>query len=204
MTDRKKFYVVWKGRQPGIYKSWAECAAQVSGYPEAKFKAFATEAAARQALAGDWRNYIGLKPVDHPLPAEVRVDSISVDAACDGSPGNLEYRGVDTKTGKVIFHVGPLKNGTANVGEFLAIVHALALLKKKKLSIPVYSDSRNAINWVKKRWVKTKLPRNEDTEQVWKLIDRALNWLAHNQYSNPLLKWETDKWGEIRADFGRK
>ena len=134
MSDRNKFYVVWKGRQPGIYKSWAECAAQVSGYPEAKFKSFATETAARQAFAGDWRDHIGLKPVDHPLPAEVRVDSISVDAACDGSPGNLEYRGVDTKTGKVIFHVGPLKNGTANVGEFLAIVHALALLKKKKLS----------------------------------------------------------------------
>jgi ribonuclease HI len=116
----------------------------------------------------------------------------------------LEYRGVDTKTGNVIFHIGPLKNGTANVGEFLAIIHALALLKKKELSIPVYSDSRNAISWVKNRRVKTKLPRNKDTEQVWKLIDRALDWLAHNQYSNPLLKWETDKWGEIRADFGRK
>ena len=204
MTDRNKFYVVWKGRQPGIYKSWAECAAQVSGYPQAKFKAFATESAARQALAGDWSDHIGLKSARRPLPAEVKAESISVDAACDGSPGNLEYRGVDTKTRKVIFHIGPLKNGTNNVGEFLAIVHALALLKKKKLSIPVYSDSRSAISWVKNQRVKTKLPRDNDTEQVWKLIDRALDWLAQNQYSNSLLKWETDKWGEIPADFGRK
>ncbi|GGI62845.1 ribonuclease H family protein [Limosilactobacillus caviae] len=46
----KKYYAVKKGRQPGIYQSWAECQRQVNGYPNAKFKGFATIIGAKQWL----------------------------------------------------------------------------------------------------------------------------------------------------------
>jgi ribonuclease HI len=203
MAD-KKFYVVWRGRIPGIYESWADCAIQVSGFPGAKFKGFKTLFDAQQAFDEGWETYIGKKPADRPLSPAVAANSISVDAACSGSPGKLEYRGVSTKTGEVLFHVGPLQSGTNNLGEFLAIVHALAWLQKQSSKIPVYSDSRNAIRWVKKRQVKSTLPRNNETEAVWQLVDRALNWLTQNNYPNQIIKWETAEWGEIRADFGRK
>ncbi|MBN1218490.1 MAG: ribonuclease H family protein [Anaerolineae bacterium] len=200
---KQKYYVVWVGRQPGIYSNWAECTEQVNGFSGAKYKAFETKAQARQAFALGWARCIGATPALE-LPPEVITDSISVDAACDGSPGNLEYRGVHTKTNKELFHVGPLENGTNNLGEFLAIVHALALLQKQDKSIPIYSDSRTAIGWVKQKDVRSKLPRHQDTTKVWDLADRALSWLENNTYPNELLEWDTAKWGEIRADFGRK
>ena len=111
---------------------------------------------------------------------------------------------MDTRTGKEVFHVGPLKNGTNNIGEFLAIVHALALLKKQGKSSPIYSNSRIARNWVKEKKVRSKLPRNEKTAEVWSLVDRALHWLENNTYPNEIIEWKTEDWGEIRADFGRK
>jgi ribonuclease HI len=199
--SKPKFYVVWQGRKPGIYTTWAECEAQVKGFKDAKYKSFTNEAWASQAFSAGWDATIG-KP--NPLPPEVIADSTSVDAACDGSPGNLEYRGVHTATGQQLFHTGPLKNGTNNLGEFLAIVDALKLLQAQGKNSPVYSDSKNALMWVKEQYIGSKLPRNGQTEHIWRLADEALVWLKNNNPANPLLKWNTEAWGEIRADFGRK
>ena len=201
---KSKFYVVWQGRKPGIYTTWAECEAQVKGFRDAKYKSFTNEVQARQAFTAGWDAYIGKPNPLAPLPPEVIADSISVDAACDGSPGNLEYRGVHTATGQQLFHKGPFQNGTNNLGEFLAIIEALKLLQSQGKNSPVYSDSRNALLWVKKKYIGSKLPRNAQTETVWHLADEALEWLKNNAFSNPLLKWNTEQWGEIRADFGRK
>ena len=115
----------------------------------------------------------------------------------------MEYRGVYLETGQEIFHFGPML-GTNNIGEFLAIVHGLALLKKKSSDMPIYSDSRNALLWVAQKKCKTKLPRTAETEPIFGYIDRAEKWLQENSYTNKLIKWETKEWGEIPADFGRK
>lgn len=138
------------------------------------------------------------------IPQGAINNSIAVDAACSGNPGKMEYRGVYLRTGKEIFHFGPVF-GTNNIGEFLAIVHGLALLKQKGLDdMPIYSDSVNAQLWVRKKKCKTTLERNEKTEQLYQLIERAENWLKNNTYRNPIIKWPTEQWGEIPADFGRK
>lgn len=129
---------------------------------------------------------------------------MAVDAACSGNPGLLEYRGVYVADRSEIFHMGPLEEGTNNIGEFLAIVHALALLKKQNKNIPVYSDSMNAIKWVIKKKCNTKLEQSEKNKLLFELIGRAEVWLQNNDYRNPILKWETKQWGEIPADFGRK
>ena len=201
---KQKYYVVWVGRQPGIYTTWADAQAQVNGYSDAKYKSFPSQTQADEAFQTGWEAFYGKKVALTTLPPEVIADSISVDAACDGSPGNLEYRGVETKTGAELFHKGPIPNGTNNLGEFIAIVHALTILKKQGKTSPVYSDSRTALAWVKNKRIGSKLPRTLDTAEVWSLADRALQWLENNDYSNPLLKWRTEEWGEIRADFGRK
>lgn len=147
----------------------------------------------------DWRNDTVL-----PLHLNVRANAIAVDAACSGNPGPMEYQGIDLATGYRVFHFGPL-HGTNNIGEFLAIVHALALLDKQgKHDTAVYSDSYNAILWVNKRKCKTKLERTPQTEPLFQIIERAERWLATHNYKNPLLKWETKEWGEVPADFGRK
>lgn len=215
---KQKYYVVWKGRRPGIYETWAECKEQTAGYSGAKFKSFPTFAEAEDAFGSDATKYITSKsetPVNkqgevnsrkeqNNIQKTIISESISVDAACSGNPGPMEYRGVHTETGEEIFHVGPVANGTNNIGEFLAIVHALALLKKKNSNLPIYSDSDIAIGWVKKKGLNTSIPRDESTKEVWNLIDRATKWLEQNDYSNDIYKWDTATWGEIKADFGRK
>ena len=204
----KKYYVVWKGIKPGVFDSWKECEAQIRGVEGAVYKSFPGIAEARLAFSGNWKDYIN-KKVSIPRIANPKVgnpipESLCVDAACSGNPGIMEYRGVDTKTGNQIFHKGPFPLATNNIGEFLGIVHGLAYLKKSNNEIPVYSDSRTAIKWVKEKTVKTKLPRNAKTEPLFELLDRAVFWLKNNDYPNIVLKWETEFWGEIPADFGRK
>ena len=137
------------------------------------------------------------------LPAAVDAQAIAVDAACSGNPGLMEYRGVYLKTGEEIFHYGPVF-GTNNIGEFLAIVHGLALLQQRGYTIPIYSDSVNAMLWVKRKQCRTTLPLNDKTQTLHEHIRRAETWLRTHSYSNDLRKWETEKWGEIPADFGRK
>ena len=137
------------------------------------------------------------------LPSVVERYALAVDAACSGNPGPMEYRGVYLGDGKEIFHFGPVR-GTNNIGEFLAIVHALAMLDKQGLKMTIYSDSRTAISWVRKKSCKTLLERTEDTEQLFQLIERAEAWLKAHRVTIPIVKWETEQWGEIPADFGRK
>lgn len=203
---KKKYYVVWKGVTPGIYSSWEECQVQIAGV-QALYKSFSTLEEAERAYASPAHEYIG-RDTKSSTPSDTAQQSIiknalAVDAACSGNPGMMEYRGVYIATGEEIFHFGPMY-GTNNIGEFLAIVHGLALLKQKNFDMPIYSDSRNALLWVKQKNCKTKLPRDEKSEQLFEFIDRAEKWLRENSYATNLLKWETDKWGEIPADFGRK
>lgn len=139
-----------------------------------------------------------------PLPMEVSANAWAVDASCSGNPGPMEYQCVDLATGQLMFHFGPM-HGTNNIGEFLAIVHALALMEQRNITgKTVYSDSYNAILWVKKKQCKTKLARNAKTEPLYQIIERAEAWLRTHPASAPVVKWETSKWGEVPADFGRK
>ena len=207
---KQKFYVVWEGVTPGVYTSWTDCQLQIKGYEGAKYKSFDTREEAERALATSPYADIGKnakkkseKVSSETLPACVIDNSLAVDAACSGNPGPMEYRGVHIASRQEVFHFGPTK-GTNNIGEFLAIVHGLALLKQKGFDMPIYSDSVNAISWVRQKKCKTKLPRTAETEELFKLIERAEKWLRENTYTTRILKWETKEWGEIPADFGRK
>ena len=216
MSKKQKYYVVWAGVMPGIYDSWTDCQLQTKGYDGAQFKSFDTLEEAEHAFASSPYAYIGQKTSttgrpqkatrdddDSELSPEIVENSLAVDAACSGNPGQMEYRGVHVASRQQVFHYGPVY-GTNNIGEFLAIVHGLALLKQKGLNMPIYSDSRNAISWVKQKKCKTKLPREPRTEALFQLIERAEKWLHENSYTIPILKGETDRWGEVPADFGRK
>lgn len=217
---KKKFYVVWHGANPGIYDSWKDCKLQINGFEGAVYKSFDSKEEAEKAYSSSPYIYIGTQkkaeaenpsadvPQDRhdtvlPLPPEVPAEALAVDAACSGNPGPMEYRGIYLRTGETVFHFGPVY-GTNNIGEFLAIVHALALMKQKGIRMPVFSDSRNAIEWVKHKHCKTTLERNARTEALFNMIERAENWLKANPADVPIHKWDTNRWGEIPADFGRK
>lgn len=211
--SKNKYFVVWDGVKPGIYHSWEECKQQVHGYVDAKYKGFASLEEAQIAFNSSCWDYIGKNAKEQIKKANALLfnefekpilDSLSVDAACSGNPGLMEYRGVYTKTGEEVFRQGPFKHGTNNIGEFLALVHGIALLKQKSLQIPLYTDSKTAIAWLKKKKAKTNLEQSDENAILFELIERAEKWLAKNEYSTEVIKWNTEVWGEIPADFGRK
>ena len=223
-TKKQKYYVVWQGREPGIYDSWHDCERQVKGVA-AQYKSFDSreeaEAAFRQpyssvvatrisresrtaapssALIVDENGMTAIRPGTANPPV---LDALAVDAACSGNPGVMEYQGVYVATRTQVFHYRAEK-GTNNIGEFLALVHGLSYLKKHNLKQILYSDSVNAIGWVRQKQCKSKLPLTPDTADLWDYIHRAENWLRTNSYTTEIRKWDTDHWGEIPADFGRK
>ena len=204
----QKYYVVWKGRKTGIFTTWAECEKQVTGFVGAQFKSFESEALADAAYLAKYEDYIGKVTTSgtwREASVKPLLPSICVDAACSGSPGKLEYRGVNTETGEEIFHAGPYVDGTNNVGEFLAVVHGLTWQEKHNLHIPIYTDSENAILWVNTGLCKTKLKHTPKNAILFAIIRSAENWLSENEFSEgKVIKWDTNMWGENPADFGRK
>ena len=210
--SKKKFYVVWNGRKTGVFTSWNVCKRQIDGFEGAHYKSFASLDEAEIAAKGKYDDYKGKNTKTATLSSKEKekfgkpiLKSISVDAACAGNPGKMEYRGVFTHNKKQIFIKGPFKKGTNNIGEFLALVHGIALLKSKnKEDIPIYSDSKIAMSWIKQKRCKTNLHFDASNKELLELIKRAENWLKNNTFNNPILKWETKAWGEIPADFGRK
>jgi ribonuclease HI len=227
MKKKQKYYVVWQGKVPGIYSDWEQCKEQVVGVQGAQYKSFESLSEAEQASRLPYSASIasgsssassssiasraGVLEVDEEGLTVVRagtenppvLDALAVDAACSGNPGVMEYQGIYVLTRTRVFHYRA-ERGTNNIGEFLAIVHGLAYLKKHHLNQIIYSDSVNAINWVKQKVCKSKLPEDASTSELWNVIHRAENWLRTNSYTTEIRKWDTDHWGEIPADFGRK
>lgn len=231
MNYSKRFYVVFAGRQPGVYDDFNDAMEQVDGFDGASFKSYASPEEAAEAFRrfdkkNDSRSIGSLlinateqkckerttrgkedrieTKTDYFAFPEIDLNGWAVDASCMGNPGVMEYRGVELMSGKEIFRVGPFKKGTNNIGEFLAIVHALALMQQKGERHTVYSDSVSGMAWVRNRKVKTQLARNKDTEPVFRMMERALSWLNTHQYDVQIRKWDTDRWGEVPADFDRK
>jgi ribonuclease HI len=212
MAKKPKFYVVWKGRQTGVFNTWEDCKAQTNGFDGAVFRSFESKELAEKAFQDSSKEYIGKnKKVVSSLSKEQLAligdpiqDAIAVDGAWNNNTGIVEYQGINYKTKEVLFHVGPLEDGTINMVEFLAIVHALALCKQKGYKQPIYSDSKIALGWIKAKKARTNHPPSENNKKLFEMLERAENWLENNTYENELLKWETKAWGENPADFGRK
>lgn len=208
---KPKFYVVWSGLKPGVYTSWDECQKQIKGVEGAKFKSFKTRETADEAFKGKSGDYLGKNIVDNDLtPEQLRrigkpiLESIAVDAASSSATNQVEYKGVYVKTRQVIFLKGPYQDGTNNIGEFLALVHALGYCKQRNIDLPIYTDSRTAMSWVRQKKAKTKQVQTHENGKLFDLLERAELWLKNNSHKNEILKWETKAWGEIPADFGRK
>ena len=225
MAKKQKYYVVWQGKKPGIYSDWDECRKQVQGVQGAQYKGFGSMAEAEAASRLPYSSVVstsktsttsatsntsvllidedGMTAVKPGTANPPILDALAVDAACSGNPGVMEYQGIYIPTRTRVFHYRAEK-GTNNIGEFLAIVHGLSYLKKHRLNQIIYSDSVNAISWVRQKVCKSKLVEDASTAELWDYIHRAENWLRTNSYTTEIRKWDTDHWGEIPADFGRK
>ena len=212
---KNKYYVVWKGREIGVYSTWESCKMQIEGFKGAQYKSFPDRASAENAFRAGYeascqqttgkgqqesfKQYENLSENQRPIG-----QSIAVDAACSGNPGKMEFQGVFVETNTHLFKSPVYEHGSNNIGEFLAIVYCLAWQKKNKLSYPIYSDSVNAQKWVREGVCKTKIAENDKNKPLFEVIRWAEKWLRENSFRVPIYKWRTEIWGEIPADFGRK
>lgn len=216
-----KFYVVWQGREPGVYDNWSDCEEQILNFPGAKYKSYSSAAEAADAfrrgdgdispadlgsilIAAADRREAAAPDATYRSNPDIDQTAWAVDASCQGNPGIMEYRGVDLATGQQLFKVGPFEQGTNNIGEFLAIVHALAEMRRRNEWHNIYSDSKTALSWIRNRQVKTQLKPTDRNARLFELLARAITWVRSNSWPVKIMKWQTELWGEIPADFGRK
>lgn len=175
-----KYYVVWVGRQTGIFTDWPSAQQSVDGFAGARYKSFTSRADAEQAFRE------GSKSVAYPrrttsssktanntsvsrvADEEVLVDvRIYCDGACEPNPG-------EAGSGVVVYRQGQLAelwygmytpNGTNNTAELNALHQALLMAQReieKGNSVEVLSDSMYSLNcirtwaagWEKKGWKK--------------------------------------------------
>jgi ribonuclease HI len=204
----KKFYVVRKWKKIWIFDSRNECKESVNGFSGAKYKSFESRENAKIALNEWWEKYYEIKKTTKKVDTKNEdipffAESIAVDAACSGNPGEMEYRWIDLQTWNEIFHE-KFKIWTNNIWEFLAIVHWLNYLWDDDRVI--YSDSRIAISRVNQWKCKTQINANESIDfwRTFDAIERAEKWLKENGITHKILKRNTEDWWEIPADFGRK
>jgi ribonuclease HI len=156
------FYVVWKGRKPGVYGTWDEARAQVEGFPGALYRKFKTLEDALRAFRG-----------------ETDVADVYSDASYDGQ--TLRVRIVDAEGRTLHSDSWPVKGvQVINVGEFIAAVRALRLTQGI-----VATDSQVAYTWVQAGTARTGLDLPEDLK---KALEEARAWLRENLEARVRLK----------------
>lgn len=186
---------MWEGRKVGIFDNWEECKMSIHNFSNAKYKSF-------KSLDEAYDAFLNRDKHIYDEVNDIILPSIVVDASYIASEDKMEYRGILLPERKVIFHKGPYFGATNNVGEFLAIVHALAFLNVNGLKLPIYTDSTVALHWIKKKNIKI---NPKVSPVIIDQITRALTWLNENNIEEyEIKKWNTKKLGEIPADFGRK
>ncbi|MCV6587748.1 MAG: ribonuclease H family protein [Marinobacterium sp.] len=168
----KKYYVVWKGRQPSVFNSWLACQRSVDKFPGARFKSFLTLAEAEAAFdkgapaSGRYvsGNYTGAGQVTHkhPKPAEPSTAEFQLQVYCDGA---CEPNPGEAGSGVAVYREGKLNGlwyglynpqGTNNIAELNALHQALLIARQgieQGLSVQVLCDSMYALNCISK-WAK--------------------------------------------------
>lgn len=120
---------------------------------------------------------------------------IYTDGSSRGNPGPGGYGIImeDCRSGFVKEYSKGFRYTTNNRMELLAVIDALKMLKKNKLKVLIYTDSKYVVDSVEKKWVfkwKTTNFKNKKNVDLWldflKLFDKntiKFNWIkGHNNH----------------------
>lgn len=160
----KKYYVVWAGRQTGIFTEWSTTQRHVLGFPGARFKSFKSLAEAEGAFknggfssAGNPSHRATAPRIRQPPapPSAAAGLQIYCDGACDPNPGHAG-------SGIAVYRDGQLvelwyglynPNGTNNIAELNALLRALLMAEPDVAAgrnAQILCDSSYAINCISK------------------------------------------------------
>jgi len=173
----KKFYVVWQGRETGIFTDWSTCKKQIEKFAGARYKSFKTLGEAESAFSGHsvTTSSVKKKPTRQTVKtytaSEIAVmdldTKIFTDGGCEPNPGEAGSGVAVYRNDKVDELWYGLYNpkGTNNTAELNALHQALIMAKdeiKKEKSVAIFCDSKYsiqcvtqwAVGWEKKGWKK--------------------------------------------------
>jgi ribonuclease HI len=178
----KKFYVIWVGREPGIYTDWPTAQKQVIKFAGAQYKSFPTKAEADAAFSGGSVSSVGGSSTGSKVSGAssktsrgnnlsappIKTDVvIYCDGGCDPNPGKAGSGvAVYQDDGLIQLWYGVYNpNGTNNTAELGALFYSLQLAQhatQQGLSAQILCDSMYSIQcirdwaagWEKNGWKK--------------------------------------------------
>lgn len=171
----KKFYVVWTGRQQGIFSDWPAARASVERFAGARYKSFPTYAEAERAFKGGKpaASRAGSRAKTAPVREAPALDAqydlqIYCDGACEPNPGHAGSGIAVYRHGKVSELWYGLHNphGTNNTAELNALHYALRMAERAlevEEGVEILSDSKYSLScidlwapsWEKRGWKKS-------------------------------------------------
>ena len=191
MKTNKPYYVVWQGHRPGVYDTWTECKAQITGFDRPQYKKFSTRYQAFHAYQKGSSYRENLRASDLPV---FEKKSILINASTDTQRNLTSYYGLYLNSNRRMFS-NTISSADKRIGLFLAAVKALSILHKHRTLLPVYTESLEIISAVKdKRFVA--LNPQAESAKVNLYVRVALAWLEKHP-PPPLLHWNAAYWGEL-------
>lgn len=171
----KKYYVVWEGRQTGIFEDWPTAQASVAGHKGAKYKGFESRALAEEAFRqAPEKSIVAKKPskTSRQRPAFELDQSFDIhifcDGGCDPNPGPAASGIIVYKSGTIQSkYLGLYHRGTNNTAELNALFEAMRLaqdLLEEGFKVQILSDSSYSVKamtqwaagWQRKNWTRGK------------------------------------------------
>ena len=165
---KKKFYVVWRGRETGIFTDWPRCQRSVEKFPDARYKSFPSRAEAEAAFKGGnpGRAAYASRPAvkktaaaaaSTPAAGDFQMQ-VYCDGGCEPNPG-------EAGSGMAVYRDGNLSElwyglynpqGTNNTAELNALYQSLkvaAAAVDQGVSVQVLCDSMYSLNCIS-QWAK--------------------------------------------------
>ncbi len=204
-------YAVLEGRVPGVYDTWNECSAQVTGYSGAIFKGHICHSSARYEFRLHQRRKIAkFKIRTTPLAKKKKVSTLPTSeyivagASYDRFNDTLTYRVVMGGTNETLFESEVYSGGNQSLGEYLALIEALKWVRENyKHDIPVLSNSMSAIIWIENKAYKGSLGIHDMDSDLYLELKKAKEYLSDMcqdgyKYSLNTLKWNNKLLGCIK------
>ena len=163
----EKYYAVKKGLKTGIFRTWDECKASVSGYSGAVYKSFQSEEEARSFLGLNGQKEEG---VQNPCCVEIYVDGSYNSATEEFSYGMVVLLGGQEETYSQSFRDEELATMRNVAGEIKGAEAAMQYALDHGIrEIAIYHDYEGIAKWCLGEWKTNK----EGTKAYKAFYDKA-------------------------------
>lgn len=203
---KKKYYAVRKGRKTGIFDTWDECKAQVTGYSSAEYKSFTQKEEAEQFVLGDEKRI----EIDEKGDTEAKEGYTLIKAYVDGSFDRRTRRyggGAIILVGNEEIEISEMGNERELVsmhnvaGELLGAIRAMEWVSKSGIEKPqlvIYHDYEGIHKWASGDWKANK----EGTQSYVRIYNKYAS-----EFDIQFVKVKAhsgDKYNEIADQLAKK